>query len=163
MNNIISTGGRTLRHEDWKFEARDGLWYITVPFECEENEDVVMTFLDSDDYIQEHKKEFDALNNGFTRKNECVITSDIKPTCDMLVEVQKAKLMKGEIIYHKNPETGEFMPEWKPEETGGFGFPFGMLGGMGMPAGTEEMIQNAIDVETNKVEEPKEEKSKIII
>lgn len=158
MSNIITTGGRTLKPEDWKFEARDGLWYITVPFECDENEDVVMTFLDSNDYVQEHKKDFDALNNGFTRKNECIITSDIKPSCDMLVEIQKAKLMKGEIIYHKDPETGEFLPEWKPEESGFGGFPFGMLGGMGLPTDIEDMAKSAIDAEVNKKEE-----SKIII
>ena len=115
MSELISTGARTIKKEQWTFEPRDNKWYAIIPFECEEKDDVIMNFMDSDEYVLEHKEDFDALNNGFTRKNECVITCDHKPKCDMLIEINKATMLRGEIIYHKNPETGQFLPEWRPD------------------------------------------------
>lgn len=115
MSDIV-TNARTIHKDQWTYEPADGKWYVVIPFECEENDDVIIDLADSYEYIQEHSSDFDSLENGFTRKNECVITASKKPECDILIEVNKAQLLRGEIIYHKNPETGEFMPEWIPEE-----------------------------------------------
>ena len=158
MSDII-TDIRTIPVEAWQKEY-DGKWYVHIPFECEENDDVIMEFVDPDDYVQKHKKDFDALNNGFTTKNQCTITSDTKPTCDMHIKISKAEILPGRIIYTKDPTTGQFIPEWQPDEKPGLGGLFGALGGLG------GMSSDIIDAMTKKIDDKdtkEEDKSKIII
>ena len=108
MSNII-TNVRTILQDAWQQES-NGIWYVSVPFECEENEDIVMEVADPEDYIAEHKADFDALNNGFTRKNECIITSNIKPSCDIHVSINKVSDIGGHIFVDDSGNM-EYIPE----------------------------------------------------
>lgn len=106
------------------------MWYVHIPFKAN-SEDTLLEFVDPEDYIQEHKEDFDALNSGFTTDTECTITADHKPSCDMAVQIKFCKNENGEIVYKPN-EKGQFIPEWRSNNSP-FGALAGMMGGMGIP------------------------------
>lgn len=58
-----------------------------------------------------HKNVFEALGNGYTRKNECILTCGVKPDCDVQVMLEKAALMKGRLT--PTPDGGF---KWVPDE-----------------------------------------------
>jgi len=111
MSDII-TNVRSISKDHWMKES-DGLWYTHIPFECTEDEDIIINLVDPSEYINEHKADFDALGNGYTKKNECVVTSLRKPECDITVELKKAYTVPGRIIYTKD-EKGQFVAEFEP-------------------------------------------------
>ena len=158
MSKII-TNARTIKADHWQQEY-DGKWYVHIPFAAQ-GKDVLIEFVDSDEYIQEHKDDFDSLNSGTTSDTECVITADHKPSCDMLIELKYAEDENGEIIYRKVGD--QFIPEWKPNDQGGFGgfdALAGLMGGMGMNADPNQIIDTAgklIKLDEEKKEEPKKE------
>lgn len=117
MSEII-TNVRVITPDHWMKET-DGKWYTHIPFECEENEDTLIEFIDSDEYIQEHKVDFDALNSGYTKKNVCIISADHKPTCNISIQVKKTADEPGRIMYNLKPD-GTFEAEWVPDKSGGF-------------------------------------------
>ena len=114
MSKII-TNVRIITPDHWMKES-DGKWYTHIPFECEEDEDTLIEFIDSDEYIQEHKEDFDALNSGYTKKNVCIISADHKPTCDISIQVKKVSEENGRIMYNLKPD-GTFEAEWVPNQS----------------------------------------------
>lgn len=109
MTNIIKDI-KVIEPIHWMQEV-DGLWYTHIPFEAN-NEDILLEFVDPDDYIQEHKEDFNALNSGFTTDTECIITADHRPSCNIAVQIKFCKDENGEIIY-KPDNKGNFVPEWR--------------------------------------------------
>ena len=73
----------------------------------------MIEFVDSNEYIQEHKEDFDALNSGYTKKNVCIISANHKPTCNISIHVKKASEENGYIIYNLKTD-GTFEAEWVP-------------------------------------------------
>ena len=104
MSSII-TNVRIITPDHWMKES-DGN-------ECEEDEDTLIEFVDSNDYIQKHKEDFDALNSGYTKKNVCIISADHKPMCNISIHVKKASEENGYIIYNLKTD-GTFEAEWVP-------------------------------------------------
>lgn len=151
MSSII-TDIRVIKPEHWMQEF-DGVWYVHIPFDTKGSKDVLMEFVDPDDYIQEHKVDFDALNSGTTTDTECIITADHRPNCDMSVQLKFCEDEDGEIVYKPN-DKGQFIPEWRSNKSG-FGFPFGMLGGMGMPQDIIDAASKTIESETPQADEKK--------
>jgi len=125
MSEII-TNIMVITPDHWMKET-DGKWYTHIPFECEENEDTLIEFIDSDEYIQEHKVDFDALNSGYTKKNVCIISADHKPTCNISIQVKKAADEPGRIMYNLKPD-GTFEAEWVPDKSNEFDI-LSLLGG----------------------------------
>lgn len=127
MSEII-TNIRIIQPEHWNQEV-DGLWYVHIPFEAK-GKDTLMEFVDADEYIQEHKEDFDALNSGFTTDTECTITADHRPSCPMSVQIKFCDEEDGEIVY-KPDGNGNFKPEWRSNSSGfgGFGALAGLMGG----------------------------------
>lgn len=157
MSDII-TNVRVIMPEHWQKEI-DGLWYVHIPFEAK-GKDVLLEFVDSDDYIQEHKADFDALNSGFTTDTECTITADHCPSCNMSVQIKFCDEEDGEIVY-KPDEHGNFKPEWRSNSSGfgGFGALAGLMGG-GMNFDPSQIIDaegKVISSEETKQIETKEE------
>lgn len=111
MSSII-TNVMIITPDSWIKEL-DGKLYTYIPFECEEDEDTLIEFVDSIDYIKEHKEDFDALNSGYTKKNVCVISADHKPSCNISIQVKKASEENGHIMYNLKPD-GTFEAEWVP-------------------------------------------------
>ena len=103
-----------IKENQWAFDSEDNKWYAIIPFKCNEDDDVIIELIDSDEYIINHIEDFKSIDNGITKENECIITSDHKPKCDFSINIENAKLLEGEIIYHKDHETGKFIPEWVP-------------------------------------------------
>ena len=99
-----------IKPEHWTKET-DGVWYTHIPFDAK-GEDTLIKFTSSEEYIQEHKEDFDALISGYTTDNECVIKSDHCPNCDIEIQISFCKDEDGEIIY-KQDENGNFKPEWR--------------------------------------------------
>lgn len=126
MSSII-TNVRIITPDHWMKES-DGKWYTHIPFECEEDEDTLIEFVDSNDYIQEHKEDFDALNSGYTKKNVCIISADHKPTCNISIQVKKASEENGRIMYNLKPD-GIFEAEWVPNQSSSF---MDLLGGLNL-------------------------------
>ena len=114
MSGII-TNVRIITPDHWMKES-DGKWYTHIPFECEEDEDTLIEFVDSEEYIQEHKEDFDALNSGYTKKNVCIISADHKPTCDISIQVKKASEENGRIMYNLKLD-GKFEAELVPNQS----------------------------------------------
>ena len=50
MSEII-TNIRVITPDHWMKET-DGKWYTHIPFECEENEDTLIEFIDSDELLE---------------------------------------------------------------------------------------------------------------
>lgn len=90
MSSII-TDVRIIHPEDWMREA-DGTWYTHIPYECEESDDVLIELIDDEDYVREHERDFNALHSGYTKKNTCIISADIKPSCNIQIMLEKGKL-----------------------------------------------------------------------
>ena len=101
-NNVrIITTARTVYKDSWTKEI-DGIWYAQIPFECNENDDTIIELIDTPEYIREHQKDFDALDNGYTKKNTCVITASHKPECDITVSIKKLSEDGGSLVI--NPD-----------------------------------------------------------
>ena len=126
MSSII-TNVRIITPDHWMKES-DGKWYTHIPFECEEDEDTLIEFVDSNDYIQKHKEDFDALNSGYTKKNVCIISADHKPMCNISIHVKKASEENGRIMYNLKPD-GTFEAEWVPNQSNSF---IDLLGGFNL-------------------------------
>ena len=126
MSSII-TNVRIITPDHWMKES-DGKWYTHIPFECEEDEDTLIEFVDSNDYTQEHKDDFDALNSGYTKKNVCIISADHKPACNISIQVKKVSEENGYIIYNLKTD-GTFEAEWVPNQSNSF---MDLLGGFNL-------------------------------
>lgn len=126
MSSII-TNVRIITPDHWMKES-DGKWYTHIPFECEEDEDTLIEFVDSEDYIQKHKEDFDALNSGYTKKNVCIISADHKPTCNISIQVKKASEENGRIMYSLKPD-GTFEAEWVSNQSSNI---MDLLGGLNL-------------------------------
>lgn len=107
MDNII-TDVRIIYPNDWELHS-DGKWYVNIPFECPDDMDTIMEFVDPDEYIKDHKKDFDSLNNGVTENNTCTISADHKPSCNMQIRIQTIDQAGGRIMYDKNGNP-EYIP-----------------------------------------------------
>jgi len=114
MSSII-TNIRVITPDQWMQEI-DGMWYAHIPFECEEDDDTLIDFADTDEYINEHRVDFDALRSGYTKKNTCVILAEHKPTCNISVSIKKASEENGMIVYALQPD-GTFEPTWLSNNT----------------------------------------------
>lgn len=114
MSDIITNV--TLIKKEWWQQERDGMWYVHIPCDCTEKDDVILDFSNTpQEFIDANKADLDALNNGYTINGECVITADHKINCDIPVEVKLAKVMPGRIMYTRDEATGEFKAEWVPD------------------------------------------------
>lgn len=107
MTNVVKDI-KVIEPNNWEQET-DGLWYTRIPFEAN-SEDTLLEFVDPEEYIQEHKIDFDSLNSGFTTDTECIITADHRPSCNITVQIKFCKDENGEIIY-KPDDKGNFVPE----------------------------------------------------
>ena len=105
---------QTVNKDSWV--KKDETWYAHIPFECNESDDVIINFVDPIDYIKENIESFEYIRNGYTKDNECVITAINKPECDITVELKRAAVTPGRVIYTKDSE-GNFVAEWEPAET----------------------------------------------
>ena len=147
MSSII-TNIRVIKPEHWTQEV-DGTWYAHIPFECDEDDDTLIDFADTQEYIDKHKNDFDALRSGFTKKNTCVILADHKPTCDIQVSIKKASEEEGRIVYTLNPD-GTFEPEWLSNIPSGLEALFGSaLNGIDLSEGSSV----ARDIKTNNIKD----------
>ena len=146
MNNII-TNVRVITPDHW-IEETDGKWYTHIPFECDENDDTLIEFIDSEEYINQHINDFSALNSGYTKTNMCVISANHKPTCDIQIQIKKAKDEDGRIIYTKKDD-GVFEPEWLPNNPPELSI-FDML--LGSNINLDNIISEATSEEDDKKE-----------
>ena len=154
MSSII-TDVRVITPDHWMKE-NDGKYYTHIPFQCDENEDTLIEFVDSDEYIQQHKEDFDALNSGYTQKNVCIISADHKPSCNMSIQIKRAAEEDGRVMYSMDKDghfTAEWVPNNKPDSLAAL---FGAFSGAGI---------NPNEVDTNQVLDmiDREEKKKEII
>ena len=124
MNDVV-----VIKPSQWNIES-DGLWHLHIPFEAK-GKDILLEFVDNDEYIKEHKEDFDALNSGFTTDTECTITANHCPSCSISVQIKFCDEEDGEIIY-KPDEQGNFKPEWRSNN-----FRFGGLNTLAKLIGSE--------------------------
>lgn len=110
MSGII-TDVRTIHPDDWTRE-RDGVWYVNIPFDCTEKDDVIVDIADSEEYVNKHKRDFDCLSNGITSKNNCTLTAKRQPKCDMTITLTKLMYIQGKLVYDHDVETGEYKPRF---------------------------------------------------
>lgn len=94
-----------IKPDDWK-QAEDKQFYVEIPFECDPEMDTVMQFIDTASYMEEHKEDFDLLNNGESDGKVCRISADKQPKCEMRVEIKTVEEAGGRVVYDKygNPE-----------------------------------------------------------
>jgi len=93
--------------DSWEL-ADDNLWYAHIPtkFDCSDADDTIMELADDDDYIEQHARVFESLQNGKTGNNEVIIACSVKPDCDIKVVVKTLDEAGGKIMYDSegNPE-----------------------------------------------------------
>jgi len=126
--------------------VKDGdLWYVHIktPFECTPDTETILEIEDSQDYIDEHKDVFEALNNGETKDNEVIISCDIEPNCDIKVSVKTLEEAGGRIMYDKDGN-----PEYIPDKSFDMFSAMSMLGGM--PSINPEIDNQVIDAEVKE-------------
>lgn len=86
--------------EDW-LQVYDGKWYIVIPFEATEDEDVVIDFIDSPEYMQEHMFVYDYIESGYTSDNQVVIIASNRPVCPITLGISKSDYHSEKIDYDK--------------------------------------------------------------
>lgn len=138
-------------------QKEDGLWYVSIDFECDPELDTVMEFTDDSSYMEEHKEDFDLLNNGESDGKKCTISADRQPSCDMKIHIKTVEEAGGRVVYDKKGN-----PEYLPPEQPSFNFG-SMFGDMAFPPMTNEngnqidlasmVPENIVDAEVSVVNE----------
>ena len=84
----------------------DGKWTVNIPFNCIENEDVVLTYVDSEEYINEHKDMYANIKGGNTYNGKCELVTTSEPSCDITVAIEKLHEVGGTVFYSEdgNPQ-----------------------------------------------------------
>ena len=79
--------------EDWIEDLQDSegniYWCTYVPFSCTSEEVLEVQLLDSQEYIDQNKETFDAIEEVHSLDGSCLLISNKQPECNISIEVRK--------------------------------------------------------------------------
>lgn len=95
-----------IRKEEWK-EDSEGKFFVSLKYEGINNERAVVNFVHGEEYINEHKEDFEALLGAESDENTCTLYSNKALDCDINVNVVKESELDGKIITYVDEEGNE--------------------------------------------------------
>lgn len=75
---------------DWKLQGNT--WITYVPFNCSDNDTLLINIIDNDELIKEHENFYNSLSGGVVLNNYCSVVSTVEPECDVLLKVAKSDI-----------------------------------------------------------------------
>lgn len=70
--------------EDWVQES-EGNWVVSIKTNFTAEDDLKISFIDSEEYIKEHKYVYDYIIDGYTLDGLCIIRANNRPNCPIKI------------------------------------------------------------------------------